>query len=196
MKGVGKQGSNPWTFQGQEKQDELDLGWIQFKWRNYDPAIGRFFNVDPLASEFVYNSPYAFAENRVINGVELEGLEWENFMSGFEKPKNLTLKPVPSGKGVQHQSYNVVVANPKKALSDLRSTFREKPQDVLSNSKAEFQPVDGNGNKLKNANLQEGSFIEIGIFGLLNNSTVKVTGEESTENSFSSTYKPIILSGT
>ncbi|MDH5400294.1 MAG: hypothetical protein OEX02_19225, partial [Cyclobacteriaceae bacterium] len=66
---------NDFLFQGQEIQDELDLGWVQFKWRNHDPAIGRFFNVDPLAEDYVHNSTYAFAENRVIDGRELEGLE-------------------------------------------------------------------------------------------------------------------------
>lgn len=32
--------------------------------------------IDPLAEKYTYNSPYAFAENRVIDGRELEGLEW------------------------------------------------------------------------------------------------------------------------
>lgn len=31
--------------------------------------------MDPLAEDYVYNSTYAFAENRVIEGFELEGLE-------------------------------------------------------------------------------------------------------------------------
>jgi RHS repeat-associated protein len=66
---------NKWKFQGQEHIDDLDLGWVQFKWRNHDPAIGRFFNVDPLAESYVYNSPYAFSENHVTSHVELEGLE-------------------------------------------------------------------------------------------------------------------------
>ena len=66
---------NKYLFQGQEHQDELGLDWIQFKWRNHDPAIGRFFNVDPLAEDYYYNSPYAFAENKVISFIELEGLE-------------------------------------------------------------------------------------------------------------------------
>jgi hypothetical protein len=52
------------------------LNWDSFKWRNHQPDIGRFFNIDPLADKYVYNSPYAFAENRVIDGRELEGLEW------------------------------------------------------------------------------------------------------------------------
>lgn len=65
-----------YKYQGQERQDELGLNWDSFKWRNYDYAIGRFMNIDPLAEKYQYNSPYAFAENRVVDGRELEGLEW------------------------------------------------------------------------------------------------------------------------
>ena len=68
---------NLYGFQGQEYQEEL--GWHQYKWRNADPALGRFFNVDPLAESFYYNSVYAFSENKVISGLELEGLEMIDF---------------------------------------------------------------------------------------------------------------------
>ena len=34
-----------------------------------------FFATDPLEKKYPWNSPYAFSENRVIDGVELEGLE-------------------------------------------------------------------------------------------------------------------------
>ncbi|MEQ9403514.1 MAG: DUF6443 domain-containing protein [Cyclobacteriaceae bacterium] len=61
------------TFQNQEYEEET--GWVKFKWRNHQPDIGRFFNVDPLAESYVYNSPYAFSENDVISAIELEGLE-------------------------------------------------------------------------------------------------------------------------
>ena len=81
---------NLYGFQGQEYQEET--GWHQYKWRNADPALGRFFNVDPLAEKFYYNSTYAFSENHVTGHVELEGLEKAepddparfNFMSGPE----------------------------------------------------------------------------------------------------------------
>ncbi|WP_146260495.1 hypothetical protein [Algoriphagus chordae] len=66
---------NKWKFQGQESIDEFELNWSSFKWRNHQPEIGRFFNVDPLADKFVHNSPYAFSENKVTSHVELEGLE-------------------------------------------------------------------------------------------------------------------------
>ncbi len=41
-----------------------------------DNRIGRFFAVDPLSKKYPNNSPYAFSENRLIDGGELEGLEW------------------------------------------------------------------------------------------------------------------------
>ena len=74
--GKGNSTGQKYKFQGQERQDELSLNWDSFKWRNYDYAIGRFMSIDPLAEKYTYNSPYAFAENRVIDGRELEGLEW------------------------------------------------------------------------------------------------------------------------
>lgn len=48
----------------------------QYKFREYDPRIGRFWSVDPLAGKYPYNSPYNFAEDRVIDGQDLEGLEY------------------------------------------------------------------------------------------------------------------------
>ena len=65
-----------YKFQGQELQE---TGWYNFKWRNYMPDVARFFNIDPLAEDYTHNSTYAFSENRVIDNIELEGLEGEDF---------------------------------------------------------------------------------------------------------------------
>lgn len=46
-----------------------------FEYRMHDPRVGRFLSLDPLAFYFPWNSPYAFSENRVLDMVELEGLE-------------------------------------------------------------------------------------------------------------------------
>jgi RHS repeat-associated protein len=64
-------------FQGQEHDDEVkgEGNSVNFKYRMHDPRVGRFFAVDPLAAKYPYNSPYAFSENRVIDALELEGLE-------------------------------------------------------------------------------------------------------------------------
>jgi len=64
-------------FQGQEMDDEVkgDKNSINFKYRMHDPRVGRFFAVDPLNQNFPWNSSYAFSENRLIDGLELEGLQ-------------------------------------------------------------------------------------------------------------------------
>lgn len=63
------------NFQSQRFDDDLNLNWVQFKWRNHDVQIGKFIEIDPLAEDYVYNSIYAFSENKVTNHIELEGLE-------------------------------------------------------------------------------------------------------------------------
>jgi RHS repeat-associated protein len=103
---------NKIRFQGQEHIDDLNLGWDSFKWRNHDPTLGRFFNVDPLAEEFVYNSTYAFAENSVIRYRELEGLEKIDFMVALYEPNKQ-----PNG------GYPLYSSDP---------TFNESPKDVTA----------------------------------------------------------------
>jgi RHS repeat-associated protein len=78
------------TFQDQQIDEDLDLNWVQFKYRNHDPQIGRFIEVDPLADDYVHNSTYAFSENRVTNGVDLEGLEWSGSTANSAYIYNLT----------------------------------------------------------------------------------------------------------
>src|SRR5690554_3404956 len=78
VSGISCVGSYRYGFQGQEMDDEIkgEGNSINYKYRMHDPRVGRFFAVDPLAGEYPWNSPYAFSENRVIDGIELEGLEY------------------------------------------------------------------------------------------------------------------------
>lgn len=64
-------------FQGQERDDEVkgEGNSVNYKFRMHDPRVGRFFGVDPLFREYAFNSGYAFSENRLLDAIELEGLE-------------------------------------------------------------------------------------------------------------------------
>lgn len=67
-------------FNGQEKDNEVKgVGnSLDFAFRIYDSRLGKFLSVDPLSKEYPWNSTYAFAENRVIDGKDLEGKEWKS----------------------------------------------------------------------------------------------------------------------
>jgi RHS repeat-associated protein len=75
---------NKYKFQGQERQDELGLGWDSFKYRNYDYAIARFMSIDPLTEKYRDWGPYVFSGNRVVDAREIEGLE-PDILFGSEK---------------------------------------------------------------------------------------------------------------
>ena len=70
-----------YSFQGQEKDDEIkgQGNSINFTFRMYDSRVGRFFAVDPLVRKFPMLTPYQFAGNRVMDFVELEGLEGADY---------------------------------------------------------------------------------------------------------------------
>jgi len=64
-------------FQGQEKDDEVkgEGNSLNYKFRMYDPRVGRFFAVDPLTKKYPELTPYQFSSNMLIHAPELEGLE-------------------------------------------------------------------------------------------------------------------------
>lgn len=84
-KAAGKLENKKNKFQNQEFNDDLGVNYYEFRYRNHDPQIGRFIQIDPLADEYVYNSTYAFSENKVTGHIELEGLEAVDVRSLIEK---------------------------------------------------------------------------------------------------------------
>jgi len=84
-------------FNGQEEDPKWKGGAVVFKYRIHDARIGRFLSVDPIASEYPWNSTYAFAENQVIFGIDLEGAEIESKISVYDKmEETLKAKPKPT----------------------------------------------------------------------------------------------------
>src|SRR5690606_30616903 len=63
-----------YKFGAKEWQDELGLNLYDYGWRDYDPAIGRWFSVDLLSEKNIEWSPYSYVVNNPILRIDPNGL--------------------------------------------------------------------------------------------------------------------------
>ena len=66
---------NNHLYNDKELWVEADLNWYDYGFRNYDPQIGRFPQLDPLTFSYPHYTPYQYAGNEPIANVDLDGLE-------------------------------------------------------------------------------------------------------------------------
>uniref|UniRef100_UPI00192C4C46 RHS repeat-associated core domain-containing protein n=1 Tax=Flavobacterium sp. UGB4466 TaxID=2730889 RepID=UPI00192C4C46 len=81
--------SNKYKYNGKELQDELGLNMYDYGARNYDPAIGRWMNVDLMAEKAVSITPYRYAFNNPLTFVdpngnyEVDGHYWTVYLAAL-----------------------------------------------------------------------------------------------------------------
>jgi RHS repeat-associated protein len=65
---------NNFKLSGNEEQAEFDFNVYDFNARTYDPALGRFMNIDPMAGERVWINPYNYVQNNPLVRTDALGM--------------------------------------------------------------------------------------------------------------------------
>jgi RHS repeat-associated protein len=69
----GSYGKKRYRFCGKEKDEESGL--YYYGARYYSPWTCRFISVDPLAEKYAHLTPYNYAGNKVINYIDIDGMQ-------------------------------------------------------------------------------------------------------------------------
>jgi RHS repeat-associated protein len=106
-------------FNGVERENDMygSSNAYEFKYRMYDARIGKFLSVDPLTKSYPWNSSYAFAENRVIDGIDLEGKEWSTSGKVFIAPMGIY---------AEYREVKLNIKNSNECISDAKVIQTQK----------------------------------------------------------------------
>ncbi|MGV0923454.1 DUF6443 domain-containing protein [Empedobacter tilapiae] len=150
-----------YKYNGKELQDELGLGWYDYQWRNYDPAIGRWFNIDPAAELSRRYSPYTYALNNPVYFIDPDGMFATPPGDYYDTDGNKI-----GTDGINDQKKYIVtnkddVKSIKKTnnkggttqLSDVSSASLLPSNSVLKESLAVLDRTDSNGGKKEESSL-------------------------------------------
>ncbi|MES2372836.1 MAG: DUF6443 domain-containing protein [Bacteroidota bacterium] len=77
---------NTHQYNDKELEDDGDVNWLDYGFRNYDAQIGRFVQIDPLTDEYDMLSGYHYALNDPIGNIDELGLSVFNVIDQLACP--------------------------------------------------------------------------------------------------------------
>lgn len=113
-------GNHPYRFGGKEFDTMHGLNLYDFHARQYDPALGRFMSIDPLAEKYYSISPYSYCMNNPVKFIDTDGKQ--------VRPARPNVRPTP-GRYVNNVRYRHVYPNgirPQSTTKTLSINYQRK----------------------------------------------------------------------
>ncbi|WP_298320502.1 DUF6443 domain-containing protein [uncultured Aquimarina sp.] len=139
-----------YSFNGEEFDQSLNLNTFDLGARHYDPAIGRFMVIDPMA-DFVNNqSPYVMANNNPVLYVDEYGLGIWNWLKALGRKTAYGVKKLFSGNtcscGNSGESLAQAWRRPDNILPERkkrrkRSSSPKNQTEVVNNNRTPSYPI-------------------------------------------------------
>ncbi|MFY7671033.1 DUF6443 domain-containing protein [Tenacibaculum sp. MEBiC06402] len=70
---IGNSNAQKKGFANEEFEEESGKNSIAYQWRDYDPALGRFYKSDRFSEKYYQDSPYHFTKNNPVFFKEIKG---------------------------------------------------------------------------------------------------------------------------
>jgi RHS repeat-associated protein len=119
-------GGYRYGFNGKENDGETGLQ--DYGFRIYNPGLGKFLSVDPLTGKYPELTPYQFASNCPIAGIDLDGLE---FLPRFKQNDPFSLTTHAFSRTIsQSTAYKVYASAGRGVAKSLHKTINFFTRDA------------------------------------------------------------------
>ena len=128
-------GFQDYKFSGKEFDHHHGLNLYDFGARMYNPALGEWTSVDPLAEKYYNVSPYAYCANDPVNKIDLDGREiWISYLDDHDLAHSIKYEV-----GMKCSVKNSAVESIVKELNEMSGNESGKVVvDALVNSASQY----------------------------------------------------------